>query len=46
MEKIMHKLCWYLAKKLGYGLLLKENKHFCYTQIVEYTPKEIIVYFA
>lgn len=45
MAKILHTLLWYLAKKLGYGLVLYENKHFYYTKIEAYMPREIIVYF-
>ena len=41
----MHRLFWYLAGKLGYGLVLHENKHFHYTGIYTYMPREIIVYF-
>ncbi len=42
----MKRLFFYLARKYGYGLVLRENKHFYYTGIYAHMPKEIIVYFA
>ena len=46
MNKILHRLFWYLAKRLGYSIVLKNGKHFDYTEIKAYMPDEIIVYFA
>ncbi len=42
----MDRLFWWLARRLGYGLVLKSGKHFNYTKICEDMPDEIIVYFA
>ena len=46
MKRLKEKLLWYLARKLGYDLVLHENKHFHYTGIYTYMPPEITVYFA
>ena len=46
INKILHKLFWYLARRLGYGIVLKNDKHFHYTEIKEYMPDEIIVSFC
>ena len=46
MKRLKEKLLWYLARKLGYGLVLRENKHFHYIGIYTYMPREITVYFA
>ena len=46
MNRIMNRIFWYLARKLEYGVVLKVEKHFHYTEIRESMPEEMIVYFA
>ena len=46
IDKIMHRIFWYLARKLEYGVVLKVGKHFHYTEIKEYMPDTMTVYFG
>lgn len=46
MKKLMEIIFWYLARKLDYGVVMKREKHFYYTEIMNYMPDEIIIHFG
>jgi len=46
INNILYRFFWYLAKRLDYSIVLKNGKHFHYTEIVNYMPDEITVFFT
>ena len=46
MKRIMNVIFWYLARKLGYNIVLRVEKHFYYTEIKGNMPDEMVVYFV
>ena len=42
----MNVIFWYLARKLGYNIVLRVEKHFHYTEIKGNMPDEMVVYSA
>ena len=46
INNILHRIFWYLARRFGYSIVLKNGKHFHYTEIRGNMPDEVTVYFA